>query len=209
MYSVLSIFLNIDTTLYKKTRGTRKESRGCLINHISVLFFRPQSGPIHSLSINTTVSTCLVRGKRPTGVSRTGAYPSSLASRAAVAGSQLTITIREGASVRTTDNVSGEQRAFTRAARSAGLRFAVIALSKTVDVGRDHLIHRKRSPFPYEGKDLTRLKLRRDCECRARLFPTRGERSFAAQPAGRSPTPAGVGWRGSPLRTITGADSGF
>ena len=49
--------------------------------------------------------------------------------------------------------------AFTRAARSAGLRFAVILLSKTMDVGRDHLIHRKRSPFPYEGKDLTRLKV--------------------------------------------------
>ena len=36
---------------------------------------------------------------------------------------------------------------------------AVIILSKSVDVGRDHLIHRKRSPFPYEGKDLTRLKV--------------------------------------------------
>ena len=30
--------------------------------------------------------------------------------------------------------------------------FAVIALSKTDNVERDHLIHRKRSPFPYEGK---------------------------------------------------------
>ena len=50
---------------------------------------------------------------------------------------------------------SDGQRAFTRAARSAGLNFAVIVLSKTVDVGRDHLIHRKRSPFPYEGKALT------------------------------------------------------
>ena len=45
----------------------------------------------------------------------------------------------------------------TRAARSAGLRLAVILLSKTIDDGRDHLIHRKRSPFPYEGKDLTPL----------------------------------------------------
>ena len=45
---------------------------------------------------------------------------------------------------------------------SAGLNFAVIVLSKAVDVGRNHLIHRKRSPFPYEGKALTRLKLRRD-----------------------------------------------
>ena len=35
---------------------------------------------------------------------------------------------------------------------------AVIALSKTIDIERDHLIHRKRSPFPYEGKDLTRPK---------------------------------------------------
>ena len=49
--------------------------------------------------------------------------------------------------------------AFTRAARSAGLRFAVILLSKAIDVGRDHLIHRKRSPFPYEGKALTRLNV--------------------------------------------------
>ena len=49
--------------------------------------------------------------------------------------------------------------AFTRAARSAGLRFAVILLSKAVDVERDHLIHRKRSPFPYEGKALTPLKV--------------------------------------------------
>ena len=51
---------------------------------------------------------------------------------------------------------SDGQRTFTRAARSAGLRFAVILLSKALDVGRDHLIHRKRSPFPYEGKDLMR-----------------------------------------------------
>ena len=31
--------------------------------------------------------------------------------------------------------------------------------SETPDCRRDHLIHRKRSPFPYEGKALTRLKL--------------------------------------------------
>ena len=37
--------------------------------------------------------------------------------------------------------------------------FAVIVLPKTCNVGRDHLIHRKRSPFPYEGKDLTPLKV--------------------------------------------------
>ena len=54
---------------------------------------------------------------------------------------------------------SDGQTASPRAARSAMIRFAVIALSKTVAVGRDHLIHRKRSPFPYEGKDLTPLKL--------------------------------------------------
>ena len=35
---------------------------------------------------------------------------------------------------------------------SARLNFAVILLSKAMAVGRDHLIHRKRSPFPYEGK---------------------------------------------------------
>ena len=46
--------------------------------------------------------------------------------------------------------------AFTRAARSAGLNFAVILLSKAMVIGRDHLIHRKRSPFPYEGRPLTR-----------------------------------------------------
>ena len=56
---------------------------------------------------------------------------------------------------------------------SAGLIFAVILLSKAMDVGRDHLIHRKRSPFPYEGKDLTPPKIERDCECRGRHFPVR------------------------------------
>ena len=54
---------------------------------------------------------------------------------------------------------SDGHNASTRAARSAGLNFAVILLSKAMNVGRDHLIHRKRSPFPYEGKDLTRLKV--------------------------------------------------
>ena len=54
---------------------------------------------------------------------------------------------------------SDGQQAFTRAARSAELHFAVILLSKAMKVGRDHLIHRKRSPFPYEGKALTRSKL--------------------------------------------------
>ena len=39
---------------------------------------------------------------------------------------------------------------------SARLRFAVIALSKAMDVGRDHLIHRKRSPFPTRGRTYSR-----------------------------------------------------
>ena len=40
---------------------------------------------------------------------------------------------------------------------------AVRSLYKTVDVRRDHLFHRKRSPFPYEGKDLTPLKISETC----------------------------------------------
>ena len=98
---------------------------------------------------------------------------------------------------------SDGQRIFTRAARSAGLRFAVRSLSKTMDVGRDHLIHRKRSPFPYEGKDITRLKLRRDFPCRTRHFPHCGERSVAALPGGAKPFAGRVGWRGGPLRTAS------
>ena len=43
--------------------------------------------------------------------------------------------------------------------RLASINFAVIVLSKTIDIGRDHLIHRKRSPFPYEGKALTPLHM--------------------------------------------------
>ena len=46
------------------------------------------------------------------------------------------------------------QRTSTRAARSAGLRFAVILLSKTMDVGRDHLIHREAVPLPLRGEGL-------------------------------------------------------
>ena len=66
---------------------------------------------------------------------------------------------------------------------SAGLNFVVIALSKSVDVGRDHLIHRKRSPFPYEGKALTRLKLRHDFPGPAKQFPNsrRAKRCRAAR----------------------------
>ena len=65
---------------------------------------------------------------------------------------------------------SDGQYAFPRAARSAGLNFAVILLPGAMDVGRDHLIHRKRSPFPYEGKALTPLKLGRVLEWRAPLL---------------------------------------
>ena len=39
------------------------------------------------------------------------------------------------------------------------IELTVIVLSKSVTIVRDHLIHRKRSPFPYEGKALTRLKV--------------------------------------------------
>ena len=37
--------------------------------------------------------------------------------------------------------------------------YAVIVLTKTVKVERDHLIHREAVPLPYEGKALTRSKL--------------------------------------------------
>ena len=95
------------------------------------------------------------------------------------------------------------------------LLFAGIVLSKTDDVGRDHLIHRKRSPFPYEGKALTPLQVGCDCECRVRHFRNPASEALLHCPAGRSPAPSpplcggGVGWRGLPLRTIKGADSGF
>ena len=56
-------------------------------------------------------------------------------------------------------------------------RFAISGIR----IHRD-LIHRKRSPFPYEGKALTRLQLRNDLQCRARHFPYCGERSVAASP---------------------------
>ena len=69
----------------------------------------------------------------------------------------------------------------------------MILLSKAMNVGRDHLIHRKRSPFPYEGKALTRLKLRRDFLSPAQKFLIRGERSVAALPGGAKPI---AGWGG-------------
>ena len=40
-------------------------------------------------------------------------------------------------------------------------------------------------------------------------FPYRSERSVAADAGGAKPNAGGVGWRGLPLRTIKGADSGF
>ena len=85
--------------------------------------------------------------------------------------------------------------ASTRAARSAGLRFAVILLSKAMDVGRDHLIHRKRSPFPYEGKALT---------CSKVSVAASVGRNTPRIPASEALPPlcsVGVGWRGLPLRT--------
>ena len=40
-------------------------------------------------------------------------------------------------------------------------------------------------------------------------IPSCGERSVAALPGGAEPIAGQVGWRGLPLRTIKGADSGF
>ena len=54
---------------------------------------------------------------------------------------------------------SDGQRIFTRAARSAGLRFAVCPLYETYPIATNHLFHRKRSPFPYEGKKLKLLRV--------------------------------------------------
>ena len=99
---------------------------------------------------------------------------------------------------------SDEHHISTRAARSAGLNFAVILLSKAIDAERDHLIHRKRSPFPYEGKDLMRRTVgetynvgREHFECPASetMQPCRtaGECSPSLNPAGRSPSPPGIG----------------
>ena len=61
---------------------------------------------------NTHVSTCFVLGKRSAGRRRVRVKPLSHSvrqSRAAVAGSQLTMTMRSGSSVRTACRVSGEQ----------------------------------------------------------------------------------------------------
>ena len=73
------------------------------------------------------------------------------------------------------DNIIEARRSNIAPRVSTVLRFAVIALSKTVDVGRDHLIHRKRSPFPYEGKALTPPKVGETCN-----VEQRGNASLAA-----------------------------
>ena len=57
--------------------------------------------------------------------------------------------------------------AFIRAARSAKIGFAVILLSKAMDVGRDHLIHRYAVPLPLRGEGLNAALMRRDRKCRA------------------------------------------
>ena len=94
--------------------------------------------------------------------------------------------------------------------------FGVIPLSITVNVGRDHLIHRKRSPFPYEGKALTALKLERDCECQTRHFLTPASEAFLRSRRGeahRRPAICGVGWVGgvypsAPFKARTAAFDG-
>ena len=48
------------------------------------------------------------------------------------------------------------KNAWSRESKSHG-ECELIVLSKTVYVEWDHLIHRKRSPFPYAGKALTPL----------------------------------------------------
>ena len=77
-----------------------------------------------------------------------------------------------------------------------------------VSVHQD-LIHRKRSPFPYEGKALAHLSgsETNPVEWDTFLVPasealprcsTAGERSLSRAPAGRSPSPAGWGGGGTP-----------
>ena len=68
---------------------------------------------------------------------------------------------------------SDGQRASTRAARSAGLRFAVILLSKAMDrettrsgacVGTSSTANAV--PLPLVGEGLSALEVERDCDCR-------------------------------------------
>ena len=97
---------------------------------------------------------------------------------------------------------SDGQRASTRAARSAGLRFAVIPLSKALDRENKvrrlcwHLIHRKRSPFPSVGEGLNAAKSGRDLQCWARHFHLAASEALPRCPAGRSPSPGGVALEG-------------
>ena len=80
------------------------------------------------------------------------------------------------------------------------------------NVGRScypDLIHRKRSPFPYEGKALTPGKMGETLPVDHGKSHIAASEALPRCPAGRSPSPGGVGWRGAPLRTITGADTGF
>ena len=104
--------------------------------------------------------------------------------------------------------------------RSVRLNFAVIALSKAIDVGRDHLIHRKRSPFPYEGKALTPLKVGETANVgRYSSQIRRAKRCREAGPRAGAPLPERrrgeahrrQGWVGGvyPSAQIQGADSGF
>ena len=97
----------------------------------------------------------------------------------------------------------------TRAARSAGLRFAVILLSKAMDVVRDHLIHRKRSPFPYEGKALMRRKV--GWTSRIGRDTSQLRRAKRCRTARRGEAHRRAGWAGGvyPSAQIQGADSGF
>ena len=81
--------------------------------------------------------------------------------------------------------------------------------SETTNCRRDHLIHRKRSPFPYEGKDLTPPKMSETYNVGRDTATLAASEALPRCPAGRSPSPGGVGWRGLPLRTNHGADSGF
>ena len=73
--------------------------------------------------------------------------------------------------------------------------------SENPNCRRDHLIHRKRSPFPYEGKALTPVKLGVTCDVgRGTSHARRAKRCRG--PGGAKPIAGvGVGWRGSPLRT--------
>ena len=105
------------------------------------------------------------------------------------------------------------KNAWSRESKSHG-ECELIVLSKTVYVEWDHLIHRKRSPFPYEGKALTPLNGSETYNAGLASARPRANAPLHERRRGealrRPPLcGGGVGWRGSPLRTIYGADSGF